>query len=51
MVVVYESETKIMFFLERGGHWLRKSNHIKSFATLQAVDALVKKEPEVPFMV
>lgn len=35
---------------ERGGHWIRKSDNIRSFITSKAVDSLVNEKPEVPFM-
>ena len=33
------------------GHWIRRSDKIKSYTVSKAVDTLTKKKPSVPFMV
>ena len=35
----------------RDGHWIRRSSKIMSYFVSEAVDTIVKKTPEVPFMV
>ena len=35
----------------RDGHWIRRSTKIMSYFVSEAVDTIVKKTPEVPFMV
>ena len=34
----------------REGHWIQRSSNIKSYFVSGAVDSIVKKTPEVPFM-